>query len=95
MKNQLLSILVLFVFITTSFISTLSGEIIPVTADVNLSHETVNIKFHSINFIKFNQFIKSVTNKRIGNQFVGMIAPNHFNLPITQQPIGRARFCLK
>ncbi len=70
----------------------LSGEIIPVTADANLSHETVNIKFHSINFIKFNQFIKSVTNKRIGNQFVGMIAPNHFNLPITQQPIGRPDF---
>ena len=92
MKNKILSILILIIFITTSLISPAANNIIPVTAEAELSREFVNLNFQTINFTKFNQFIKSVTSKRAGNQIVGLIAPKHFNLPITQQPTGRADF---
>ena len=92
MRKNFLFILVLIIFFSTSLISTSFGEKIPVTADVSISSESVNHYFHTINFNRFIQFIKSVTSKSLGNQFVGLIAPNYFNLPITQQPFGRADF---
>ncbi len=73
-------------------IPTGSSRVIPVTADITHSPELVNINFQSINFSNFSRFVKTVTSKRSENQLVGLIAPNHFNLPITQQPAGRADF---
>lgn len=92
MKNKILTILILIIFVTTSLIPPVANRIIPVTSEVGHSRESVNLNFQKINFSKFYQFIKNVTTKNTGNQLVGMISPNHFNLPITQQPAGRADF---
>lgn len=92
MKNKLFSILILFVFVLTSVISPVATEIIPVTGEVSLTRDANNINFQTINFIKFYQFIKNVTAKKTGNQFVGMIVPKLFTSPIAQQPTGRPDF---
>jgi hypothetical protein len=89
MKNKLLSILIIIVFVTTSFIPSDSTKNIPVTGEVNLTHESTNINFQTINFNKFYQFIKNVTSNKTGNQYVGLIVPKLFTLPIAQQPGGR------
>lgn len=92
MKNKLFSILILIVFLSTSFISPVSSKIVPVTGEVSLTREAININFQTINFNKFYQFIKNVTAKKTGNQYVGMIVPKLFTLPIAQQPAGRPDF---
>ena len=89
MKSKLLSILILIIFVTTSVIPSAFSEIIPVTGEVNLTRETINLNFQTINFNKFYQFVKNVTAKKTGNQYVGMIVPKLFTLPIAQQPVGR------
>jgi len=92
MKNKLISISILIIFITTSVISPVYTNIIPVTGEVSLTPEVENINFQTINFNKFYQFINNVTSKKSGNLFVGMIVPKLFTLPITQQPVGRPDF---
>lgn len=92
MRNKLFSILILIIFVITSIISPVADKMIPITAEVDASRELINLNFHTINFTKFNQFIKSITSQDKGNQLVGLIAPDHFNLAIIQQPTGRPDF---
>lgn len=92
MKNKIFSILVLIVFFSTSLFTPVNTNFVPVTGEVSLTREAININFQTINFTKFNQFIKNVTAKKIGNQYVGMIVPKLFTLPIAQQPTGRPDF---
>lgn len=92
MKNKLFSILILIIFLSTSFISPVSTKIVPVTGEVSLTRESINLNFQTINFNKFYQFIKNVTAQKTGNQYVGLIAPKLFTLPIAQQPSGRPDF---
>ncbi|PKO05641.1 MAG: hypothetical protein CVU41_11255 [Chloroflexi bacterium HGW-Chloroflexi-3] len=92
MKNKLYSILILIIFVSTSVISPVYSNFIPVTGEVSLTREAININFQTINFNKFYQFIKNVTAKKSGNQYVGMIVPKLFTLPIAQQPTGRPDF---
>jgi len=91
-KIQAINLLFSIIFTLSSIISPLTSKLIPVTGDIYRTREAVNFNFQTIRFDKFSQFIKNVTNSRTGNQFVGMIAPRHFNLPITQQPAGRPDF---
>jgi len=92
MKSKLFSILILIVFLSTTVFSPVSANIVPVTGEVSLTRETINFNFQTINFNKFYQFIKNVTAKKSGNQYVGMIVPKLFTLPIAQQPTGRPDF---
>lgn len=92
MRNKLFSLLILIIFISTSVIPTVFSNPIPVTGDVSLTRETINFNYQTINFNKFYQFIKNVTAKKNGNQYVGMIVPKLFTLPIAQQPAGRPDF---
>lgn len=92
MRNKLFSLLILIVFISTSVFSPVYKHLIPVTGEVSLTREAININFQTINFNKFYQFVKNVTAKKNGNQYVGMIVPKLFTLPIAQQPNGRPDF---
>jgi hypothetical protein len=92
MKNKLLSVILLLIFLTTTIFPPVNNYLVPVTGETNLSSEAVNINFRTINYKSFYQFIKNVTEKRSGNQIVGMIAPKQFSLPIMQQPVGRPDF---
>ena len=92
MKNKLISILILIIFVSTTIITPVSTNLVPVTGEVSLTGETKNLNFQTINFNKFYQFIKNVTAKKSGNQYVGMIVPKLFTLPIMQQPTGRPDF---
>lgn len=92
MRNKHFSLLILIVFISTLVISPVFSNPIPVTGDVSLTRETINFNYQTINFNKFYQFIKNVTAKKNGNQYVGMIVPKLFTLPIAQQPAGRPDF---
>lgn len=92
MRNLILLFLLIVIVLTSLLIPSVSSSVIPVTADTTYPGDSLNINIQTINFLNFNQFVKNVTNKSSGNQLVGILAPNHFNLAITQQPAGRADF---
>ena len=92
MKNKIFSIILLIILMITTLIPPVSGNHIPVTGEINLSSDLININLQTISYKNFYQFIKNVTEKRSGNQIVGMIAPKQFTLPIVQQPAGRPDF---
>lgn len=92
MKNKIFSVSLLIIFIIASLIHPVKSYQIPVTGEINLSSDLVNINLQSISYKNFYQFIKNVTEKQSGNQIVGMIAPKQFTLPIVQQPAGRPDF---
>jgi len=92
MKNKIFSVSLLIIFIITTLFRPVSGYQIPITGEINLSSDLININLQTISYKNFYQFIKSVTEKRSGNQIVGMIAPKQITLPIIQQPAGRPDF---
>ena len=92
MKNKFFSFSLLLIFLVTTIFPPMNNYLVPVTGEIKLSSEVVNINTRTISYKSFFQFIKNVTEKRSGNQIVGMIAPNQFSLPIVQQPVGRPDF---
>ncbi|MBW6472710.1 MAG: hypothetical protein K0B14_06260 [Anaerolineaceae bacterium] len=89
MKNKLISTLILIIFVSTTIFAPVSSKLVPVTGEASLTSERINLNFQTINFNKFYQFIKNVTGKKTGHQYVGLIVPKLFTLPIAQQPVGR------
>ncbi|HSM24465.1 MAG TPA: hypothetical protein VK856_06345 [Anaerolineaceae bacterium] len=82
----------LIIFLLSTFLSPGSPNIIPVTAESNLSSDAIDVNFQKISFQSFTKFIKSVTLEKSGKSFVGIISPKSFSLPIMQQPGGQAGF---
>ena len=62
------------------------------TAEANFSSEAIDVNFQKFSYQTFSKFIKSITVEKTGNQFVGIISPKSFSMPIIQQPAGQPGF---
>lgn len=83
--------LLIIILLATFFVPS-SPLIIPVSADANLSYDSIDVNFQKISYQSFSNFIKTITSQSFNNQFVGLISPKLFTLPIIQQPAGQAGF---
>lgn len=92
MKTKILSIIILAGLFITSTITPAAAQIIPVTAESNRTVDNVPMKSRSLDFANFSTFVKTVTASQQGSQYVGIVSPNHFSLPINQQPAGQPGF---
>ena len=91
MANKRFYTIFIILLISTFFMPS-SPLLIPVSADANFSYDSIDTNFQKISYQSFSKFIKSVTGQQKSNQFVGIISPKLFTLPIIQQPAGQAGF---
>jgi len=82
----------LIIFLLSNLFTSFSPNFIPVTAEANFSNEAMDVNFQKFSFQTFSKFIKSITVEKTGNQFVGIISPKSFSMPIIQQPAGQPGF---
>lgn len=91
MKLKQIYSLLIIILLATFFVPS-SPMIIPVSAEANVSYDPIDENFQKISYQSFSSFIKSITSQPNNNQFVGLISPKLFTLPIIQQPAGQAGF---
>ena len=92
MTLKLFTLLITISITFSSVIAPIQIKQVPVTGAINLTRDAISLNVQSIRFDQFFQFVKNVTSNQRGNHYVGLIAPRHFNLPISQQPSGRPDF---
>ncbi len=83
---------ILIIILLATFFVPSSQVIIPVSAEANVSYDSIDVNFQKISYQSFSRFVKSITSQSNNNQLVGLISPKLFTLPIIQQPAGQAGF---